>query len=210
MMRAKLSTCALLLALSHPLYAVSELPAPGMSMQAVESQFGQPSKKNPAVGTPPITRWEYGDYVVVFERATVISSIRVVRQASTPAPTQPAASTRVQIQPAPTPAPAPAPAAPVEPANPPAAEAPQPAAAPAAEPVAAPAAPAEATAAPTEATDPSARATQEQEAMEKAAAEKAASEGAQPAAPTPSEGESVPSPNQGYTFDPETGRIIIK
>lgn len=199
MMRATLSTCALLLALSHPLYAVSELPAPGMSMQAVESQFGQPSKKTPAVGNPPITRWEYGDYVVVFERATVISSIRVVRQASTATTTQPAASPPAQTQPAP----APAPAVPVEPASPPVTEAPQPAAAPAAEPVAAPAAPAEAT-------DSSARATQEQEAMEKAAAEKAAAEGAQPAAPTPSEGDSAPSPNQGYTFDPETGRIIIK
>jgi hypothetical protein len=187
MMRAKLSTCALLLAVSSALHAAS-LPSSGMSMQAVESQFGQPLKKNAAIGQPPITRWEYDGFVVVFERSTVVASVNVSRAgaavaAKAPA-TAPAPAPVKKAAPviAPAPAPAPAVAAPAAPA-PDSAPAPAPATTPA------PAA------APETATAPA------QDPMSKAAAEKAA-EGTAPATATPAD--------SGYSFDPETGRFIIK
>ncbi|MCD6061347.1 MAG: hypothetical protein K0R03_2065 [Moraxellaceae bacterium] len=190
MMRATLSTCALLLAVSSGVHA-APLPSAGMSMQAVEKQFGQPLKKNAAIGQPPITRWEYDGYVVVFERSTVVGSVNVVRAAgaSQPVPA-PAAAAK-----APARAPAPAAAAPVPTvATPVTAPAPEPAPA---------AAPAPATAAaPAPAPSAPATAPAGDDAMSKAAAEKAAQDKA-PAS-------DVPPPAESYTFDPETGRIIIK
>lgn len=217
MMRAKLSTCAVLLAIATPLFADSALPLAGMSMQAVEGQFGKPASKAGPVGHPPITRWDYGDYVVVFERSTVVNSVRVVRAAgSTPAskavaPT-PAAAPVVSPAPAAAPSPAvpetsPAPAKPkssgtratvtvtVKPVDAKPAEA------------AAPAEPAAVPAAPPAPAGTSGDATV-QDALQKAAAEKAA-EGA-PAAAAPADATAPAPANDGYTFDPETGRIIIK
>ncbi len=130
MMRTKLGTCALLLALGSSLHAAT-LPSAGMSMQAVESQFGQPLKKNVAVGQPPITRWEYDGYVVVFERSTVVGSVSIQRADTSPRTAAPAASAKTGTAPAVAPpAPAAATAAPVRvPVE--AAPAPAPAAAPA-------------------------------------------------------------------------------
>lgn len=56
-----------------------ELPARGTSMQAVQSRHGQPSARYGPVGGdrpqhPPITRWEYGDFFVVFENDRVINA----------------------------------------------------------------------------------------------------------------------------------------
>ncbi|HEX4871752.1 MAG TPA: hypothetical protein VFV27_05495 [Nevskiaceae bacterium] len=56
------------------------LPAKGLSMAAVERDFGAPQKKHGAVGGgqpqhPPITRWDYEGYSVFFEKGTVIDAV---------------------------------------------------------------------------------------------------------------------------------------
>jgi hypothetical protein len=58
-------------------------PARGMTMSQVASKFGTPVTKVPAVGNPPISRWEYPGFVVYFERDHVIHS--VVSESGAPA-----------------------------------------------------------------------------------------------------------------------------
>jgi hypothetical protein len=50
-------------------------PVRGMTMEQVASKFGNPETKLPAVGKPPISRWEYPGFVVYFERDHVIHSV---------------------------------------------------------------------------------------------------------------------------------------
>jgi hypothetical protein len=50
-------------------------PARGMTMDQVSSKFGAPTSKVPAVGNPPISRWEYPGFVVYFEHEHVIHSV---------------------------------------------------------------------------------------------------------------------------------------
>jgi hypothetical protein len=50
-------------------------PTRGMTMEQVASQFGKPETKVPAVGKPPISRWEYPGFVVYFENDHVIHSV---------------------------------------------------------------------------------------------------------------------------------------
>ncbi|HEX4241721.1 MAG TPA: hypothetical protein VHZ53_09950 [Steroidobacteraceae bacterium] len=50
-------------------------PRRGMTMGQVESKFGAPATKVPAVGKPPISRWEYPGFVVYFEADRVIHSV---------------------------------------------------------------------------------------------------------------------------------------
>ena len=50
-------------------------PTRGMSMDQVSSKFGAPVSKIPAVGTPPISRWEYPGFIVYFEADHVIDSV---------------------------------------------------------------------------------------------------------------------------------------
>src|SRR3984893_11013644 len=50
-------------------------PARGMTMDQVATKFGAPVSKTPAVGNPPISRWEYPGFVVYFEREHVIHSV---------------------------------------------------------------------------------------------------------------------------------------
>jgi len=52
-----------------------EMPARGMTMERVEDLFGSPLERQPPVGEPPITRWIYPDFVVVFEHKWVINSV---------------------------------------------------------------------------------------------------------------------------------------
>ncbi|MFK8052695.1 MAG: hypothetical protein AB8F65_06950 [Woeseiaceae bacterium] len=52
-----------------------DAPQRGMSMQRVESKWGQPTRRKAAVGQPPITRWEYDGFVVYFEFDKVIHSV---------------------------------------------------------------------------------------------------------------------------------------
>ncbi len=50
-------------------------PARGMSMEAVEEKFGAPGTRHEAVGSPPITRWDYPDFSVFFEYRHVIHAV---------------------------------------------------------------------------------------------------------------------------------------
>lgn len=50
-------------------------PTTGLSMAQVSSQFGEPERKIPAVGNPPISRWIYHTYTVYFEHDRVIHSV---------------------------------------------------------------------------------------------------------------------------------------
>ncbi len=52
-----------------------ERPARGTTMAAVEAKFGAPREKHAAVGTPPISRWDYADFAVFFERDRVIHAV---------------------------------------------------------------------------------------------------------------------------------------
>jgi hypothetical protein len=52
-------------------------PARGMSMEKVEATFGAPSNRTPAVGEPPISRWEYPGFVVYFEHRLVIHTVAI-------------------------------------------------------------------------------------------------------------------------------------
>jgi hypothetical protein len=60
-------------------------PVRGMTMTQVASKFGEPVTKVPAVGKPPIARWEYPGFVVYFEHEHVIHSV-VSAGAPAPAP----------------------------------------------------------------------------------------------------------------------------
>ena len=50
-------------------------PGRGMTMEQVSTKFGAPVSKTPAVGKPPISRWEYPGFVVYFENDHVIHSV---------------------------------------------------------------------------------------------------------------------------------------
>jgi hypothetical protein len=50
-------------------------PTRGMTMDQVATKFGTPVTKVPAVGKPPISRWEYQGFVVYFEADHVIHSV---------------------------------------------------------------------------------------------------------------------------------------
>jgi hypothetical protein len=72
-------------------------PARGMTMSQVASKFGAPVTKVPAVGNPPISRWEYPGFVVYFERDHVIHS--VVSESGAPA-SEPASDPAARSAPA--------------------------------------------------------------------------------------------------------------
>ena len=50
-------------------------PTRGMSQQSVEAKYGAPSSREVPVGEPPITRWEYPEFVVFFEYDRVIHAV---------------------------------------------------------------------------------------------------------------------------------------
>jgi hypothetical protein len=50
-------------------------PTRGMTAASVESRFGAPQAKVAPVGDPPISRWEYQDFVVFFEHDRVIHAV---------------------------------------------------------------------------------------------------------------------------------------
>ena len=52
-------------------------PARGMSMEKVEATFGAPTHRVPAVGEPPISRWEYPGFVVYFENQLVLHTVAI-------------------------------------------------------------------------------------------------------------------------------------
>ena len=54
-----------------------ERPARGATMSVVEAKFGAPQTRHPAVGSPPITRWDYAAFSVFFEHDRVIDAVAV-------------------------------------------------------------------------------------------------------------------------------------
>jgi len=55
--------------------ALTERPRRGMSMDTVETKWGQPVSKRGGIGDPPISRWEYSTFVVYFEYGNVIHAV---------------------------------------------------------------------------------------------------------------------------------------
>jgi len=53
----------------------ADRPARGASMASVESRFGSPTSRSAPVGQPPITRWDYPDFVVFFEYNHVVHAV---------------------------------------------------------------------------------------------------------------------------------------
>jgi len=56
------------------------LPKRGLTMDEVEKRFGAPVERHAAVGgaspqQPPITRWDYSGFAVVFERDRVVDAV---------------------------------------------------------------------------------------------------------------------------------------
>jgi len=54
-----------------------ETPQRGSTMSAVEQKFGAPANKSSPVGNPPITKWFYPNFVVVFENDKVLHAVVV-------------------------------------------------------------------------------------------------------------------------------------
>ena len=54
-----------------------ETPQRGSTMEAVEARFGAPANKSATVGNPPITKWFYPNFVVVFENDKVLHAVVV-------------------------------------------------------------------------------------------------------------------------------------
>jgi hypothetical protein len=54
-----------------------ETPQRGSTMAAVEQKFGAPANKSSPVGNPPITKWFYPNFVVVFENDKVLHAVVV-------------------------------------------------------------------------------------------------------------------------------------
>ena len=50
-------------------------PTRGMTQDSVQANFGAPSETRAPIGDPPITRWEYANFVVFFEYDKVIHSV---------------------------------------------------------------------------------------------------------------------------------------
>jgi len=72
------------------------MPKRGSTMEEVERNFGAPVTRHATVGgasaaQPPITRWDYNGFSVVFERQWVIDSVALAA-ASSPAPPSSAAT----------------------------------------------------------------------------------------------------------------------
>jgi len=52
-----------------------DLPQNGATMAEVRAKFGEPVSAAPAVGQPPITRWNYDQWSVYFEYDRVLYSV---------------------------------------------------------------------------------------------------------------------------------------
>ena len=51
------------------------LPQNGQSKANIETKFGAPIQKKPAVGDPPISSWKYDKYSVYFEYDRVLFTV---------------------------------------------------------------------------------------------------------------------------------------
>jgi len=50
-------------------------PDRGMTMDGVLKRYGEPTHRAGPVGNPPISTWDYGNFLVYFENQTVIHSV---------------------------------------------------------------------------------------------------------------------------------------
>lgn len=50
-------------------------PRRGMGKDQVQQRYGEPGSRVPAVGEPPISRWDYTDYSVYFEGEHVLHAV---------------------------------------------------------------------------------------------------------------------------------------
>ena len=50
-------------------------PTRGMSKASVKRKFGEPNSRVGAIGDPPISRWVYDAYTVVFEYDKVLHAV---------------------------------------------------------------------------------------------------------------------------------------
>ena len=57
---------------ARPQVILLDFPRRGMNMSKVINELGEPSNRHPAIGKPPITRWDYPDRAVFFEYSHVI------------------------------------------------------------------------------------------------------------------------------------------
>ena len=55
--------------------SVGAMPSRGMTMETVKQYFGEPQHRDPAVGKPPITRWQYDGMMIYFEHNYLIHSV---------------------------------------------------------------------------------------------------------------------------------------
>lgn len=53
----------------------AQLPHRGMTANGVLNAYGEPLTRIPAVGEPPIGRWEYAEFVVYFENDRVLHAV---------------------------------------------------------------------------------------------------------------------------------------
>lgn len=51
------------------------LPRRGTSKSQVEKEYGPPLTRHPAVGNPPISRWDYEGFSVFFEHEHVLHAV---------------------------------------------------------------------------------------------------------------------------------------
>lgn len=63
------------LMIETPSVETAAIPTRGMTMEIVEASFGTPEDRRSPVGDPPITRWEYSEFIVYFEYKRVIHSV---------------------------------------------------------------------------------------------------------------------------------------
>lgn len=54
---------------------LSDSPRRGMGKDQVQQRYGEPADRIPAVGEPPISRWDYADYSVYFEGEHVLHAV---------------------------------------------------------------------------------------------------------------------------------------
>lgn len=57
--------------------AAGDRPNRGSTMATVEGRYGEPSSRHGAVGSPPITRWDYPQFSVYFEHDRVLHTVLV-------------------------------------------------------------------------------------------------------------------------------------
>jgi hypothetical protein len=57
-------------------WAQSQLPERGLDKSTVETRLGAPQRVEGPVGEPPITKWIYADFIVVFEYDHVVHTVK--------------------------------------------------------------------------------------------------------------------------------------